>query len=100
MQIPKALYTFYRCFWLTTNLLSVASCYGLYTQHSLFFAPAAFFFKLISNAIVGYLWYSLRAHELYFYHNLGLSSRVLFTVAMLIDVFLFFILLCITARVL
>jgi hypothetical protein len=50
-----------------------------------------FWFKIIVDILLFYLWYNLRPYQLYYYYNLGLRKRVLFSSAVAIDLFVFIV---------
>ncbi len=48
-----------------------------------------FWVKVIADAFIFFMWHNLRGHQLYYYYNLGIRKRSLFSFALAVDLFSF-----------
>lgn len=48
-----------------------------------------FWIKVIADALIFFLWHNLRGQQLYYYYNLGIRKRLLFSFALAVDLFSF-----------
>lgn len=87
-----ALWTFIKSVGLPMLILTLASVYLVIENQSA--SPVFIFFwiKIIVDALLFYFWFNFRGHEIYYYYNLGIRKRLLFSFATIVDLTLFLIL--------
>jgi hypothetical protein len=83
-----ALLTFYRSCFLFTGSVSVVAGYILWNSRTLTSLLILFWMKLITNALIGFLYTSFNKEGFYFYNNLGLSAKQMLLGVLLIDMLL------------
>ncbi|GAB3932648.1 hypothetical protein [Larkinella terrae] len=91
----RAILLFYRTFWPFSNALTVGIIWAFFLQLTAYFhlfIVIFLWFKLLSAAGIWYLIRKIYKAQFWFYHNLGLSERVLFGGAFLIDLLIGFLL--------
>lgn len=86
----RLILTFYRSFFLAAAVLTAACGFLFFTYH-FSIVGAVLGFKIATNALVWYFINSFKAQEFYYYQNLGLSKRWLWSVTLSIDFVLFFL---------
>jgi hypothetical protein len=83
-----ALLTFYRSFFLFTGSISLFAGYMLWNSKSVTSLLLLFWMKLITNALIGFLFSTFKKEGFYFYNNLGFSAKQMLLGVLLIDVLL------------
>ncbi|MEI7492714.1 MAG: hypothetical protein WCK92_15035 [Bacteroidota bacterium] len=98
----RAILIFYRGFWVPPGLVTLFSCLAIFyisqsqiRDHKefygiLMFTAPFFWIKTFTNLIMLLYLIKLKAHEMYFYANLGMRKRELLITVFLIDYLLFF----------
>jgi len=94
---------FYRGFWIPASLITLFCCLGAWLvagsqikDHKEFngimmFVGPFFWIKTITNVLMLLYILQFKAHEMYFYANLGIRKRELLGIAFLTDYLIFFI---------
>jgi hypothetical protein len=85
----NVLWTFLRTVGMPMLILTCASVYVVAQYHTAGPLPLFLVAKIITDLFVFYLWYHLRAHQLYYYYNLGIRKRLLFSFALGADLLSF-----------
>jgi len=105
MVLPGRMYknlrlilTFYKSFAFATSLITLISA-GIFYEYGLGIFHILFWLKVITSALVFYFIKSFKAREFYYYQNLGLSKRILWSTSMALDFFLFFFALILTYKI-
>ena len=88
--------TFYRPFLPVATFFSLFTCYLLLRWGSAYYVLTSFWIKAFSSALLGGVSHIGRAHELHFYHNLGLSTVRLYAMTAMLDLLLWFVMVFIT----
>jgi len=83
-----ALLTFYRSFFLFTGSISVFSDYILWNSKNVASLLILFWMKLVTNALIGFLFITFKKTGFYFYNNLGFSTNQMLTGVLVIDLLL------------
>ncbi len=83
-----ALLTFYRSFFLFTGSISLAAGYMLWNSKSITSLFMLFWMKLVTNALIGFLFTTFKKEDFFFYNNLGFSAKQMLLGALLIDLLL------------
>ena len=81
--------TFYRSF-ILFSILMTACCLGLYWEYGADIFVALFWVKLLTLGLTYYFINSYKTKEYYYYLNLGLSKRILWTSILLFDFSVFY----------
>lgn len=89
-RTTRLILTFYSGFAIASCGITVAAG-GLFAAYGLSMIAALFWLKVITNAVLWYFINQLKRKEYYYYHNLGLSKKVLWGSALTIDFSLFFL---------
>jgi hypothetical protein len=90
MQRVRILVLFYRNFWIPSLLISVVGCVLVEQSHSLSYAMLVSIVKVITNVLIGTLFHIFKQDQLYFYNNLGFSTSFIYTLALMLDMILWF----------
>jgi hypothetical protein len=88
----RLLVTFYRSFFLLNTLITLV-CLFLFREYGFSIFFILFWLKLASLALVFFYIRSYKHKEFYYYQNLGLSRRLLWTTTFLFDFALYLFLL-------
>jgi hypothetical protein len=83
-----AFLTFYRTFFLFTGIISIISSYILWNTNNIASLLILFWMKLVSNALIGFLFSNFNKDSFYFYNNLGYSAKQMLLGVLLIDMVL------------
>lgn len=98
----RTILIFYRGLWVSSGLVTLFSCLAIFyvsvnqtRDHKefygiLMFTAPFFWIKTFTNVIILLYLIQFKAHEMYFYANLGVRKRELMVTAFLIDYLLFF----------
>jgi len=70
-------------------VITTACAYICISNRTTFPIIYFFWFKIIADVLMFYLWYNLHHYQFYYYYNLGLRKRILFSSAIGIDLLLF-----------
>jgi hypothetical protein len=84
----RAIFLFYRTFWLFSNAVTlglIGAFWPQLTAYFHFFIVYFLWFKLFSNTGIWYLTRKIYKTGFWFYHNLGIAETVLFGGAFLLD---------------
>lgn len=79
---------FYNNFSLATIVISLFGCYLIVESGNIAFILPVLFMKVITNALVGAIFYFFKQNQLYFFQNLGVSATQLYSFAFVIDMVL------------
>jgi hypothetical protein len=91
-------FSFYRNFLLAAWLVN-AACLFLFWRYGLEAFAVLFWFKIATLALIFYFINSYKQNEFYYYRNLGIPKRVLWTVTLSVDIIVFIILFIITYKI-
>lgn len=94
----RLLFTFYRNF-LILSLLITFGCVFIYWLHGIATFTALFWSKLITFGVIYFVINSSKSNEFYYYQNLGISKRMLWTATFSFDLIIFIFLIFITHHI-
>jgi hypothetical protein len=92
------IFTFYQNFLYPSTAVNLFSCYIIFDEGSATYSLQLFWLKVITIPLLGALFHLSRGERLYFFHNLGYSTRRLYTLTALLDLGIWFILTLTTAQ--
>jgi hypothetical protein len=92
------IFTFYQNFLYPSAAVNLFSCYILFDEGSAGYSLLLFWLKILTIPMFGVLFHLSRSERLYFFHNLGYSTRRLYTLTALFDLGIWFLLILITAQ--
>jgi len=95
MRKIVSIFDFYQSFAFTSIFIS-AICMFFTSKYGIGAFSTLFWFKIATLGLIYYIVNTYKSDELYYYKNLGLTKRVLWVSALLIDLGLFFLLLIIS----
>ena len=76
---------FYQNFAMATVAISLFGCYLILQSGTHLFVIPVFCMKVVTNVLIGCIFHFFRRNQLYFFHNLGISTLHLYFSAMVID---------------
>lgn len=88
----QVILSFYRNFFLTTLFITIFLCGLIYASASWYFDLAAFWVKLITNALIALYIDLFQSRQLTFYHNLGYGKHRLYLLTFGLDMLIWFLL--------
>jgi len=89
-RTTRLIFSFYRNFAIASLAVTTIAG-GLFDKYGPTIAGGLFLLKAITNALFLYLIHHLRHKEYYYYYNLGLSKKALWSSTLIIDFSLFFL---------
>ncbi len=87
----RLLWTFYKNFFLVSMIINLG-CLRIFWGFGYASFTTLFWFKIITAALIFYLVNILKRNEYYYYQNLGMHKKLLWSITMAFDL-IFFILL-------
>jgi hypothetical protein len=78
MIFNSIVFRFYKNFALSTGLVTAAGLFLCYQAASLSYAGIFTIVKMITNGLIGLTFHSFRRQDLFYYNNLGFSTRELY----------------------
>lgn len=97
MRKIHSILDFYQSFSFTCNLITVICIFFTYKYGIGTFMPL-FWFKIATMGVIFYIMNTYKSNEIYYYKNLGLTKKVLWTSVLLIDLIFFIVLLIICLK--
>lgn len=97
MRTLRLIGTFYRSFIFASSIITLSSISIIYTN-GISVLAILFWFKIITLGLIVYFINTYKSKEIYYYKNFGLSKLFLWGSTLLIDMFLFIILLILTLK--
>ncbi len=91
---------FYRNFAVATVCISFFGCFLILEAGTILFAIPIAMMKVITNGLIGVMVHFLKRNQLYFFHNLGISTVPLYVVSFAIDMSVWLIMICLTYAIL
>jgi len=94
----RLLITFYRNFFITTFIITCC-CLFIYALYGLATFTGLFWFKISTLGIIYFAIETTKKKEFYYYQNLGVSKRLLWSATLIFDFMLFILLIIILHQI-
>ncbi|NQU34832.1 MAG: hypothetical protein HQ521_16515 [Bacteroidetes bacterium] len=91
----RLILTFYKSFAFASSIITLA-CLSLLFANSISVFTILFWFKIITLVVIYFFINSYKRKEMYYYLNLGISKKALWTSVMVLDLLLFILLTIVT----
>ncbi|MFZ2905844.1 MAG: hypothetical protein WAZ98_06550 [Cyclobacteriaceae bacterium] len=95
LRMFRALLTFYRRFFLVTGSISMLFCIFLWSTKSLSYGFTLLWMKVITNLTIGFFYLTFNKGATLFYNNLGYSSLRMYAGVMVLDIFIWLVMISI-----
>lgn len=92
------LVTFYRSFFITTFIIT-CGCVIIYGFYGIKTFTFLFWFKIITLGMIYFVIETSKNKEFYYYQNLGVSKRLLWSATLIFDLLLFIFLIILIHRI-
>ena len=89
----NSIFYFYRSFSLPGIVFSVVCCW-LFWKYGVSMLPVLVLFKLVTDFITGYFINQAKRRQFFYYYNQHISRGYLWSIAFLIDLLIFLVVLC------
>jgi hypothetical protein len=89
---------FYKPFVFAATFFSLYTCFLFISWGSAYFVLTIFWIKVVSSALIGLVFHFSRSEQLHFYHNLGFSTIRLYTLATMLDLLLWIVMITVAAQ--